>query len=67
MKDFLIKVLIFIVAVALSWAVVMGLIYLTCLCFSWTFSLRIATGIWLIMILVGLTFPSNKIGGERDE
>lgn len=59
MKDILIKFLIFIVAVVLSWAVVMGLIYLTCLCFSWIFSLRIATGIWLIMILIGITFPNK--------
>ena len=38
-----------IIVMVLSWAITVGLIYLICLCFSWNFSLLIATGIWLIL------------------
>lgn len=43
------------VCLALSWAATVGIIYLICLCFSWKFSIAIATGIWLIEgLLFGL-------------
>ena len=40
------------VCLALSWAMTIGCIYLICLCFSWKFSIVIATGIWLIECLL---------------
>lgn len=45
--------------VALSWGVSVGIIYLVCLCFSWAFDLLIATGIWLVLTLVGSFFRST--------
>lgn len=37
---------------ALSWLITCGLVYLICLCFALTFTWPIATGIWLVMILL---------------
>lgn len=46
---------------AISWAICTGLIYLICLCFSWEFSVLIATGIWLVFILIkGALSTSDK-------
>ena len=44
---------------ALSWGISVGIIYLVCLCFSWSFDLLIATGIWLVLTLVGPFFKST--------
>lgn len=35
-----------------SWLITCGLVYLIALCFNLTFSLKIATGIWLILLLI---------------
>ena len=51
-----------IIALALSWAITVGLIYLICLCFPWQFNLLVATGIWLIMIILKMVFGGK--GGE---
>lgn len=45
--------------VALSWGISVGIIYLVCLCFSWSFDLLIATGIWLVLTLVDSFFRST--------
>ena len=37
---------------ALSWLITCGLVYLICLCFGLLFTWPIATGIWLLMILL---------------
>lgn len=49
---------------AFSWAISVFVIWLICLCFSLKFSLLIATGIWLVMLLVGSVFKTtvNKEG-----
>lgn len=39
-------------ALALSWAITIGIIKLITMCFGMTFSLLAATGIWLILCLV---------------
>ena len=43
-----------------SWGITVGIIYLICLCFGWHFSLLIATGIWLITVLIKITFGRSK-------
>ena len=43
---------IFLVSCAISWAVTCGIVKLITMCFGWTFSIGIATGIWLIMFLL---------------
>ena len=44
---------------AISWITTCGVIYLITLCFNWTFSWGIATGIWLIMAILRSVFKSN--------
>lgn len=41
----------FIVLCALSLGLTMAIMYGVCLCFDWTYSHKMAIGIWLIMIL----------------
>ena len=45
-------ILLFLVIAALNWLFTCGIIYLITLCFGWSFSLAIATGIWLILVLI---------------
>ena len=54
--------LIFAVLYGLSWIITCGLIKLVTLCFGWTFSWPIATGIWFIMLLAKTVF-----GGESND
>ena len=49
------------VCYAISWIATCGIIKLITLCFGWTFSWAIATGIWLILCLIRLIF--NKVKG----
>ena len=44
-------IVIFLAACALSWIITCGVIKLIAMCFGWTFSWGIATGIWLLMCL----------------
>ena len=44
-----------ILALAFSWICTCGLVYLITLCFGWTFTWAIATGVWLLgMLLSGI-------------
>ena len=52
-------ILIWLVAMALSWICTCGVIKLITMCFGWTFSWGIATGIWLIMCLARTVFKSS--------
>lgn len=45
---------------ALSWGLTCGIIYLITLCFSLAFSWEIATGIWLVLMLLSSFFKSSK-------
>lgn len=47
-------------ACILSLLITCGIIKLITLCFGWTFKWRIATGIWLILILLKSCFSSNS-------
>lgn len=42
-----------------SWGVTVGIIWLVCKCFGWTFSLLIATGIWLVLLLLKSVFERS--------
>jgi hypothetical protein len=44
--------LIIILIIGFSWLTTCGIIYLISLCFGFTFSWGIATGIWLIITLI---------------
>lgn len=52
--------LIVITLFALSWIITCGIIKLIALCFGWTFSWPIATGIWLVMILLRKVFVQSS-------
>ena len=52
-------ILLTLAAYALSYFITVGLVYLVTLCFGWTFSWAIATGIWLVMILLRSIFKNN--------
>lgn len=60
MKETLIVIILLIGCYALSWAMFIGIAKLITLCFSWNFSLQIATGIWLVICLIKLCFSGSK-------
>lgn len=41
---------------AINWLAVCGFVKLIVICFEWTFSWRVATGIWLMACLVRFLF-----------
>lgn len=41
-----------ILGILVSWLIFVGLIWLICLCFGWSFSRMIATEVWLATILI---------------
>lgn len=53
------------VGYALSWAFCVGIMKLITMCFSWPFSLPVATGIWLILCLMKLLFYKPEGGGGK--
>ena len=53
---FLIVALGFIIIKGISWIITCGIIKLITLCFGWNFSWGIATGIWLILLLLKSSF-----------
>ena len=46
-------------ALALSWGVTVGLVYLICMCFGLEWSLLIGTGVWLLVILIRSLFTKS--------
>lgn len=48
----IISIIIFFVCVFLSWIVTCGIIKLITICFGLAFTWKIASGIWLILILI---------------
>lgn len=54
----LIIVALIVACLGLSWIITCGIIKLITLCFGWTFSWGVATGIWLIMCLLSRTFKT---------
>lgn len=64
MKEPFLKILGIIIGifiVLLSWIVTCGFIKLITICFGWTFKWSIATGIWLILLLLEATLkPESK-------
>lgn len=56
MKKALFKILIFLIAIIVSYFCTVGLIKLITLCFGLKFSWLVATGIWLSMFLLNSIF-----------
>lgn len=56
LKNGFIGLLIVAALYALSWIITCGIIKLITMCFGWTFSWPIATGIWLMICLAKTVF-----------
>lgn len=59
MKETLAIWLIILSIILVSWGVTCFIIWLATLCFGLSYSLKIATGIWLVMLLIGGLFKGN--------
>jgi hypothetical protein len=55
-------ILVLLVVCGISWLLTSGIIWLICLCFGLTFSWGVATGVWLILLLLGGIFQVH--GGK---
>ena len=53
-------ILVIALVIGVSFLVTCGIIKLICLCFAWTFSWKIATGIWLGMMILRSIFSSGN-------
>lgn len=53
-------VVLVLLTLALSWGVTVGLIYLICMLFGWTFKVSFATGIWLILLIAKSVFSNGN-------
>jgi len=62
MKTILIFASALIIVGLLSWGLTVGVIKLITLCFGWGFSLSVATGIWLVLGLLGWVFNRGSSG-----
>ena len=51
--------LFFILLYGLSWIITCGIIKLITLCFGWNFSWGIATGVWLVILILKSIFKVN--------
>ena len=60
MLKIIVVVLIYLVLCAGSWAIVVGLLKLIGLCFGFSVSLAVATGIWLVLFLIKLVFGKAR-------
>lgn len=58
--QFVLTLIALIVALALSWALTSGIIWLICFCFHLNFSLLTATGIWLVLMLLSSFFKGRR-------
>lgn len=45
---------------AVSWVVTCGLLFLACWCFEVTITLKLATGVWLLMALARSVIHNTK-------
>lgn len=52
-------ILVAIAGYALSWAICIGIMYLIAMCFGLVWSLPIATGIWLVFVILKWVFAPN--------
>lgn len=63
--DFFAALISFLITYTLSWAVTVGFVWLVFKLFDIVFTLKIATGIWLIVIFIEIIIlgNNNKSGG----
>lgn len=52
-------ILMVIAGLSASWAVTVGILYLIALCFGLVWSLKLATGVWLVLMILGSFFSKT--------
>ena len=62
MREWIIALILLAGSYAISWALTVFITKLITMCFSWDFSLAAATGVWLILCLVGTLFHKSGAG-----
>lgn len=62
MREWIIALILLAGSYAISWALTVFIVKLITMCFSWDFSLAAATGVWLILCLVGDLFHKSGEG-----
>ena len=62
MRKWIIDLILLAGSCAISWALTVFIVKLITMCFSWDFSLAAATGVWLILCLVGDLFHKSGEG-----
>ncbi len=60
MIKFIVMVFVYLACYLLSWSATAVIIKLICLCFGWSFDLLVATGIWLVLMLVHWVLSACK-------
>lgn len=60
MLEIIVVVLIYLVLCAGSWAIVVEALKFIGLCFGFSVSLAVATGIWLVLFLIKLVFGKAR-------
>ena len=56
MLGIILGILVIALVFGVSWLITCGIVKLITLCFGWTFTWPIATGIWLILLVLSATF-----------
>lgn len=57
---FIIGIVILMSSMFLDWLIATGLVKLLSLCFGFTFSFKVATGIWLVILILRSIFRQKK-------
>ena len=60
LKHMIIRCIIWAVLYLLSWFMTCGVLKLITLCFDWTFSWNVATGIWIIISFVKIILAKGE-------
>lgn len=60
MNKAIVFILAAIAAIAFSWIATCGFVKLIFMCFAITFTWKIATGIWLTLLMLSITFSNPK-------
>lgn len=63
-KNSLITLFALILTVLYSWMITIFFVYLICLCFNLSFTFRIASGIWLSLILLNVSLQISTKGNK---
>lgn len=57
---FIVGIVILMSSIFLDWLIVAGVVKLLSLCFDFAFSFKVATGIWLVVLILKSIFKQKK-------